>query len=173
MSHKVRSKPLWVFIVWNGEVRESGALVLRFCNTCPKSCRLCHEQTKAHESHPKGRVVTEQFVNRRDELLVQGNTLRTFPNNCKCGRALYQTGVACTLNHTFPGVIWAFKLRNPRYAFLFLSHLQLEPLVLWLQWLEKLWGKALLCTPGKNLNTCILNAVSGYLGATIRMWMQR
>lgn len=80
---------LWVFIVWNGEVREARALVVRFCNTCPKSCRFWHGQTEAHESHPKGRLVAEQFVNRRDELLIQGNILRTFPNNCKCGRGPY------------------------------------------------------------------------------------
>lgn len=78
-----------MFIVWNEEVREAGALVVRFCNTCPKSCRFWQGQTKAHESHPKGRLVTEQFVNRRDELLIQGNILRTFPNNCECGRELY------------------------------------------------------------------------------------
>lgn len=70
-------------------MRETGALVVRFCNTFPKSCRFWHGQTEALESHPKGRLVTEQFVNRRDELLIQGNILRTFPNNCKCGRGLY------------------------------------------------------------------------------------
>lgn len=60
---------------------EAGALVVRFCNTCPKASKFWHRQTKAHESAPNGRLVTEQFAN-RDVLLIQGKIIiRTSPNN--------------------------------------------------------------------------------------------
>lgn len=51
---------------------------------------------------PNGRLVTEQFVNGKDVLLIQGNILSTSPNNWNTVAQSYLSVGSCwCLNHVF------------------------------------------------------------------------